>query len=84
MLTFEKLARKRLKITFYKMEKLDLILNRISRNKKSFQKLQKKVKGVFLGTQLYLIEEHLYDVDFVFEIRFVVRLATSDLQRLVA
>ena len=49
------------------MEKLDQILNRISRNKKSFLKLQKKVKGVFLGSQLYLIEEHLYDVDFVFE-----------------
>lgn len=49
------------------MEKLDQILNRISRNKKSFLKLQKKMKGVFLGSQLYLIEEHLYDVDFVFE-----------------
>tara|TARA_R110002072_G_scaffold59514_1_gene151471 strand:- start:53395 stop:53718 length:324 start_codon:yes stop_codon:yes gene_type:complete len=49
------------------MEKLDQILNRISRSDKSLKKLQKKVKGVFLGSQLYLIEEHLYNVDFVFE-----------------
>ncbi|MAM30299.1 MAG: hypothetical protein CMC13_14875 [Flavobacteriaceae bacterium] len=49
------------------MEKLDQILNRISRSDKSLKKLQKKVKGVFLGSQLYLIEDYLYYVDFVFE-----------------
>lgn len=49
------------------MQELDNILNKISKNKKSFKKLQTKLNGVILGSQMYLIIDEIYLVDFIFE-----------------
>ena len=49
------------------MNKLNYILGRISKNPKGLDNLNKKLNGLFLGNQMYIIEDEIYPIDFVFE-----------------
>jgi hypothetical protein len=48
------------------MDKLDSILNRLDKIPNGIDQLEEKIRGVYLGNKIYLIEEYLYDVSYIF------------------
>ena len=50
----------------YILNKLDSILNIISKNETSLEQLNNVLRDVYLGEQAYLIEDRIYFVDFIF------------------
>ena len=48
------------------MDKLDYILDRINKTPNGISLLEEKIRGVYLGNKIYLIEEFLYDVSYIF------------------
>ncbi len=48
------------------MDKLDYILDRINKTPTGISQLEDKITGVYLGNQIYLIGDDLYDVSYIF------------------